>query len=73
MTNDLSGLTIWKLMIVQVAILGIIAAIIIPPDNFSYIASSIIHKALESAYPIRTSIELCYDEQNHFPGSIAEL
>jgi len=55
------------------AIMGILGAMIYPPDNFSFIAASIVIDGMKTAEPVQRAIEDHYSEHEQFPNSSDEL
>ena len=55
------------------AIMGILGAMIYPPDNFSFIAATIINNGIKTAEPVQRAIEDYYSEHGQFPDSADEL
>ncbi|RLT99935.1 MAG: hypothetical protein D9N11_13735 [Ketobacter sp.] len=51
------------------AILGILAALVMPLDNFSYVAASIVANGIERAQPARVAIERYREEHGEFPDA----
>ena len=50
-------------------ILGILAALVLPLDNFSYVAASIVAKGVESAEPAKAAVEKYREQQGAFPDA----
>jgi len=61
-----------ELMIV-IAALGILAVLISPIDNFSYIAGSIITRSIESSRPVKKAVEAYYSENKRFPNHNTDI
>ena len=51
------------------AILGIVAALVVPADNFSYVAASIVQSGMKAAEPAQRDIENYYSTQGSFPDN----
>lgn len=51
------------------AILGILAALVLPLDNFSYVAASIVAKGIASAEPAKVAVERYREEHGVFPDA----
>ncbi len=70
--NDLSIASVGEVAILF-AIMGILAAMFYPPDNFSFVAASIINNGKKTAEPVQYVIEDYYLEHEQFPNSADEL
>ena len=62
-----NGFTIAELIVV-VIIIAILAAIIVPGSNFSYVASSIISESEIASEPLKQAVEQHYLKYNKFPN-----
>lgn len=51
------------------ATLGIIAAIVQPVDNFSYVAATIVRDGIKATDPLQKKVEQYYSENDQFPDS----
>jgi len=54
-------------LIIVIAIIAILAAIVIPDSNFSYVAASIIAKSQLASEPIKKEVEKYYYKNKQFP------
>ena len=54
-------------------IMGIIGAMVYPPDNFSFVAASIVTDGLKAAEPVQRAIEEHYSEKAQLPDNADEL
>ena len=55
------------------AIIGVIAALVLPMDNFSFTAASIIANGTKTAEPLQTAVEAHYSKHQRFPDSTAAM
>ena len=58
--------------VVVFTIVGLVTAMVLPLDNFSYVAASIIRKSVAAVQPLQVLIEAHYKEEGRFPGKLAE-